>query len=122
MKNIRVLTILIATFTFTVPVFANSNNQGFSGPNQGINTVKQVLDAGFFSDDMPVTLTGYITSSLGGEMYLFTDGTGEVTIEIEHDKWLGQSVTPKNKVQLSGEIDKEIGGVKVDVDVIRILE
>ena len=94
---------------------------GFSGPNQGISTVDQVLDTGVFSDDMPVTLTGHIKASLGGEKYLFADTTGEVTVEIDHDKWLGQSATPETKVQLVGEIDKEISGVKVDVDVIKVL-
>lgn len=133
MKKDLLLPALISALSLTIstPVFAqsftgnatgNNSNQGFNGPHQGINTVKQVLDAGFFSDDMPVTLTGYIKASLGGEMYLFTDETGEVTVEIDHDKWFGQSITPKSKVQLSGEIDKDIGGVKVDVDIVRIVE
>ncbi|MBU2898206.1 YgiW/YdeI family stress tolerance OB fold protein [Vibrio hepatarius] len=133
MKNKLALTAFISTLSLSTiaPVLAqgftgnpavNVANQGFSGPHQGINTIRQVLAAGFFSDDMPVTLIGYIKASLGGDMYLFTDATGEVTVEIDHDKWFGQSVSPKNKVQLSGEIDKNIGGVKVDVDSVRILE
>ncbi|WP_114785568.1 NirD/YgiW/YdeI family stress tolerance protein [Vibrio tetraodonis] len=133
MKNKLALTALLSSLSLTTaaPVFAqgftgnstgNVASQGFNGPHQGINTIKQVLAAGFFSDDMPVTLIGYIKASLGGDMYLFTDGTGEVTVEIDHDKWFGQSVTPKNKVQLSGEIDKNIVGVKVDVDSVRVIQ
>lgn len=99
----------------------SQTQSGFSGPTQGISTVKQVLDSGMFSDDMPVTLTGRIKSSLGGEMYLFADSTGEVTVEIDHDKWFGQSATPTTNVQIMGEIDKNMSGVKVDVDVIKIL-
>ncbi|ELA9196547.1 NirD/YgiW/YdeI family stress tolerance protein [Vibrio sp. Vb2110] len=94
---------------------------GFSGPVEGISTAEQVLNAGMFSDDMPVTLTGNITSSLGGEMYVFEDSSGKVTVEIDHDKWLGQSATPDTKVQLIGEIDKNISGVKVDVDALKVL-
>lgn len=94
---------------------------GFSGPTQGITTVKQALDAGMFSDDMPVTLTGRIKASLGGEMYLFADATGEITVEIDHDEWRGQSVTPTTDVQLIGEIEKKFSGTKVDVDVINVL-
>ncbi|EGR2744606.1 NirD/YgiW/YdeI family stress tolerance protein [Vibrio parahaemolyticus] len=94
---------------------------GFSGPVEGISTAEQVLNAGMFSDDMPVTLTGHITSSLGGEMYVFEDSSGKVTVEIDHDKWLGQSATPDTKVQLIGEIDKNISGVKVDVDALKVL-
>ncbi|MFM2588146.1 NirD/YgiW/YdeI family stress tolerance protein [Vibrio sp. TBV020] len=100
---------------------ATQTQSGFSGPTQGISTVKQVLDAGIFRDDMPVTLKGHIKSSLGGEMYLFADSTGEVTVEIDHEKWFGQSVTPTTNVQIMGEIDKNISGVKVDVDAIKVL-
>ncbi|RJX69401.1 hypothetical protein DZ860_15560 [Vibrio sinensis] len=104
--------------------YAGSNTvttPGFSGPSQGISTVKEVLDTGVFSDDLPVTLTGHIKSSLGGEMYMFTDKTGEITVEIDHDKWMGQSATPESTVQLYGEIDKGISGTKVDVEVLKVL-
>lgn len=120
---LTILTIMTSTGVFAVGLSNNpAPKSGFSGPVQGITTVKQVLDAGMFSDDMPVTLTGRIKSSLGGELYLFTDSTGEVTVEIDHDKWFGQSVTPTTNVQLVGEIDKGMYGVKVDVDVINVLQ
>ncbi len=45
----------------------------------------------------------------------------EVTVEIDHDKWFGQSVTPTTKVQIIGEIDKSMSGVNVGADVIKIL-
>ncbi|EGU35913.1 NirD/YgiW/YdeI family stress tolerance protein [Vibrio scophthalmi] len=115
---------LVASSSVFAQGFVGNTSQtqsGFSGPTQGISTVKQVLDSGMFSDDMPVTLTGRIKSSLGGEMYLFADSTGEVTVEIDHDKWFGQSATPTTNVQIMGEIDKNMSGVKVDVDVIKIL-
>ena len=115
---------LVVSSSVLAQGFTGKNTQthpGFSGPHQGISTVKQVLDAGMFSDDMPVTLTGQINASLGGEMYLFSDSTGEVTVEIEHDKWWGQSATPTTKVQIMGEIDKDISGTKVDVDAIKVL-
>lgn len=115
---------LVASSSVLAQGFTDGNVQtqsGFSGPTQGISTVKQVLDAGMFSDGKPVTLTGRIKSSLGGEIYLFSDSTGQVTVEIDHDKWFGQSVTPTTNVQIIGEIDKNMSGVKVDVDVIKIL-
>ncbi|GLT18219.1 hypothetical protein GCM10007938_19970 [Vibrio zhanjiangensis] len=95
------------------------SNAGFNGPNLGIATVQQALDA---SDDTPVTLTGKIIASLGGEMYTFTDGTGEIPVEIDHDKWLGQEATHETQIQISGEVDKELlGSPKIDVDVVRVL-
>ncbi|AUW07351.1 NirD/YgiW/YdeI family stress tolerance protein [Vibrio campbellii] len=120
MKSKLLLTLAMA------PLFANAfGNQpqanGFVGPSSGISTVRQVLDAGIFSDDMPVILTGRVMSHLGGEMYMFRDNTGEMTVEIDHDKWYGLTITPETTVRLSGEIDKDITGVKVDVDFVRIL-
>lgn len=121
---------LIAAFFLLVAInvnaqgFADRNSEikaGFWGPIEKISKAKQVLNAGMFSDDMQVTLVGRIRASLGGEMYLFADSTGEVTVEIEDDKWLGQSVTPTTSVLISGEIDKSISGVKVEVDVIKAL-
>ncbi|GAK87231.1 protein co-occuring with molybdenum cofactor biosynthesis protein B [Vibrio ponticus] len=123
--NLLITTIaLVASSSVFAQGFNSSptqNQSGFSGPTHGISSVKQVLDAGMFSDDMPVTLTGRIKASLGGEMYLFSDATGEVAVEIDHDKWFGQSATPTTNVQLIGEIDKNMSGVKVDVDVIKVM-
>ncbi|MCG9789793.1 NirD/YgiW/YdeI family stress tolerance protein [Vibrio mediterranei] len=97
------------------------SHYGFSGPSIGISSVKQVVESGIFSDDQPVTLRGRIKASLGGEQYLFVDSTGQITVEIEYDKWLGQVITPSTNVQLSGEIDRSLYGLKVDVDFIKIL-
>ncbi len=105
---------------------ANANQQvygqpgGFSGPQAGgMSTVKQVLDAGVFSDDTPVTLTGNIVNSLGGDLYTFSDGTGSVTVEIDSDKWYGLQANPQTKVTILGEIDKDFHKMKIDVDSIR---
>ncbi|WP_232313395.1 NirD/YgiW/YdeI family stress tolerance protein [Enterovibrio coralii] len=38
-----------------------------------------------FSDDQPVSITGYITLSLGGEIYIFQDVTGVIHVEIDQD-------------------------------------
>ncbi len=109
-----------STFAQTYPE-VNSAVAGFQGPSQGLNSVLQVLDAGLSSDDMPVTLTGFLKASLGGEMYIFTDGTGEISVEIDHDKWWGQTATPETRIQIFGEIDKDFMGTKIDVEVLKVL-
>ena len=112
-------------------VFANNQviNQpvnalygGFSGPSVGINTVKSVLDAGMFSDDTPVSLTGYLVASLGGEIYTFKDNTGTMHVEIDYDKWFGLQATPTTKITIYGEIDKEFNYTKVDVDRVSLAQ
>ncbi|TQP39497.1 NirD/YgiW/YdeI family stress tolerance protein, partial [Vibrio cholerae] len=93
---------------------------GFTGPSEGINTVSGVLNAGIMSDDTPVTLTGFITSSLGGDLYRFADSTGDIIVEIESDKWFGVNVTPETKVTIWGEIEKEFRSTRIDVSMIRL--
>lgn len=98
----------------------NMSYAGFTGPSEGINTVSGVLNAGIMSDDTPVTLTGFITSSLGGDLYRFADSTGDIIVEIESDKWLGVNVTPETKVTIWGEIEKEFRSTRIDVSMIRV--
>ncbi len=121
--------VTLLALTVSAPPFANTggftgqtaSSGGFSGPTQGINSVQQVLDSGIFSDDTSVILTGHIQAALGKEKYLFSDNTGTITVDIDKDKWLGQTVTPDTKVQLFGEIDRDISKVKIDVDAIKVL-
>ncbi|HIF9334930.1 TPA: NirD/YgiW/YdeI family stress tolerance protein [Photobacterium damselae] len=111
----------VSTQGFVSSKAIQTQQQGFNGPTYGLNTVKTVLDAGMFSDDTPVTLTGNITRSLGGEHYTFTDGTGSITIDIDHEKWFGAQVTPETKVTIHGEIDKEFNHTFIDVDYVRVV-
>ena len=115
--------ILIIATLFSTTAFANTQilnqpvQQGFSGPTKGINSVKEALSSW---DDTPVTLTGYITASLGGEKYTFNDVTGSITIDVDHDKWFGLQATPQTKITLQGEVDKDFNSTSIDVDAIRL--
>lgn len=90
--------------------------QGFNGPFQGPHTVAMALDA---SDDTPVVLTGNISANIGGEMYQFVDQTGSISVEIDHNKWLGLSITPENQVTIYGEVDKNFSQTAT-IDVERV--
>lgn len=121
--SIKYISLFFLSVLFSsTSVLAEEQNQqlGFNVPKYRLNSIKEVLDTSIFSDDMPVTLTGHISHSLGGENYTFSDGTGSITIEIEHDKWFGVQVTPETKVIIQGEIDKEFNYTYIDVDYIRI--
>nr|WP_014343647.1 NirD/YgiW/YdeI family stress tolerance protein [Aliivibrio fischeri]AEY78233.1 Protein ygiW precursor [Aliivibrio fischeri] len=126
MKKIILLAALVSSSVFAnnhvINQPVNAQQGGFSGPTQGINTVKSVLDAGMFSDDTPVSLTGYLVASLGGEMYTFKDNTGTIHVEIDHDKWFGLQATPTTKITIYGDIDKEFNYTKVDVDRVSLAQ
>ncbi len=126
MKKILFLATLISSSVFAnnqvINQPLNAQQGGFSGPTHGINSVKAVLDAGMFSDDTPVMLTGYLVASLGGEIYTFKDNTGTMHVEIDHDKWFGLQATPTTKITIYGEIDKEFNYTKVDVDRVSLAQ
>lgn len=89
---------------------------GFSGPSVEIITVE---NAKGMEDDTFVILRGNITKSLGDDMYIFTDGTGTINIEIDEDEWNGVTVGPEDVVEIRGEIDKGWASIEIDVDQIK---
>ena len=121
MKKLILLTALVSSTVFASNHNANVEG-GFSGPVTAVNSVKAVLDAGIFSDDTAVVLTGYLVASLGDENYTFKDNSGEVSVEIDTDKWSGLQVTPAIKVTLYGEIDKGLFDTKVDVERVSLAQ
>ena len=126
MKKILLLATLISSSVFAnnqvINQPLNAQQGGFSGPTHGINSVKAILDAGMFSDDTPVMLTGYLVASLGGEIYTFKDNTGTIHVEIDHDKWFGLQATPRTKITIHGDIDKELNYTKFDVERVSLAQ
>ena len=54
-----------------------------------------------------MTLTGHIVHRMphDDDDYLFRDETGEIVVDIDHDVFRGQTVTPQTKVRITGEVD-----------------
>ena len=97
---------------------------GFQGPTSGVqaDTVAKALKAW---DDAPVMLTGHIVERVAGsdDKYNFRDATGTIVVEIDHEVFAGRTVTPADRVRLSGKLDKEMmDPTKVDVKVLEILK
>jgi len=91
----------------------------FNGPETAaINTVKEAQKA---SDDSYVLLTGSIVQSLGNETYLFKDNTGQIQVEIDNEDWMGQDVSPQDRVAIRGEVDSDWTTTQIDVDTIQKL-
>ena len=94
------------------PVTQTTTNGGFSGPNAGVVTIEK---AKTMSDDTWVTLRGNIEQRIGGDHYTFRDATGTINVDIDHKRWNGLTITPKDTVELYGEIDKDWNSVELDV-------
>jgi uncharacterized protein (TIGR00156 family) len=127
MKKYAVFSMLLL-FSITVV-----SGQGFNGPGsrggdrpdhrrgQAVTASRPVTvrEAKTLPDGSWVILTGNISSGRpGGENYTFRDPTGEITVEIERDVWRGLSVSPADRIEISGELEKKRGRAVIEVEFI----
>ena len=96
-----------------------SNKGGFTGNTTALSTVK---DAQTMNDDQWVMLEGYIDQRTGSDKYIFRDNSGTINVDIDHYRWQGQNVSPKDKVRIEGEVDKDWNSVEIDVKSIKIIK
>lgn len=92
---------------------------GFTGPSPAVSSVAQ---AKTLRDDAWVVLEGNIIRQVGHELYEFRDNSGTVYIEVDHKYWMGQSVSPADKVRIEGEVDRDWDGMDIDVKSISVLK
>ena len=77
-----------------------------------LTTAAKVKD---LKDDSWVKLRGNITQRLSDDRYTFRDESGTVDVEIDHKRWNGVTVTPQDKVEIQGKVDKEWNEFEIDV-------
>ncbi|PSV30792.1 MULTISPECIES: YgiW/YdeI family stress tolerance OB fold protein [unclassified Photobacterium] len=108
-----------SAFAATTAAPAQPAHGGFTGPSVTpvIKTISQVKNA---QDDAAVELTGYITTSLGNDDYMFKDNTGEIKVEIDHNDWNGVNATPSTKLKIRGEVDKDWSERTIDVKAVAL--
>ncbi len=74
-------------------------------------------------DALQVTLRGNIIRKIGGDKYAFSDGTGEIRVDIDHSEWPAEPVSEKTMVEIIGEV--YIGvlvAMAIDVKVMSIIK
>lgn len=117
MKKFTLAALTAATaISFSAAAYA-ANQGGYTGPATNVISVEQIQG---LNDDTYVILQGNITQALGDEMYVFSDGTGTINVEIDDDDWNGLNVGPNDLVVIRGEIDKNGNVVEVDVDEVTL--
>lgn len=79
---------------------------GFHGPGVAA-TVNRAADVATALDDAPCVLEGHILEKIPHRKnrYLFADQSGQVIVEIEHQTFGDNTVTPEKRVRLVGHID-----------------
>ncbi len=81
-------------------------------------TVDQISN---LPEESMVILQGNITQNLGEEMYVFTDSTGNINVEIDDEDLNGLNLTPDQTVVITGEVDKNGNVNEIDVEEITVV-
>lgn len=87
---------------FSGPSATQSQAGGFQGPNGSVTTVESAKS---LRDDTWVTLRGNIVERISDDLYVFKDASGTINVDIDHKRWNGVTVTPKDTVEIQGEVD-----------------
>lgn len=91
---------------------------GFKADHTSVVTVKQAEE---MKDDSWITVRGKLEKQIGYEDYLFRDQTGTMKVEIDRKHWNGQTISPQDNVELTGELDKDFNSVELDVKQVKKL-
>jgi uncharacterized protein (TIGR00156 family) len=129
-KEKKMRSVVIVAVIALVIGLAGSSFAGFVGPSAEAGkgnvtvvstTVKAILDKPV--DDMHVIINGNILKKLSHKKYIFSDRTGEITIEIDEDVFPQAQITPLTKVEILGEVERKFfKPVTIDVKSIKILQ
>lgn len=67
-------------------------------------------------DDTVVVLSGHLLRKVGKEKYIFSDGSGEIRVEVDAKYLPATPISDKTKVQITGEVEKEfMSSPEIDV-------
>jgi len=87
------------------PVDGYPNRYGFTGPTRTV-TVEHIKT---YAHKTPVIVTGTIVQSIGGDLYILRDSSGEIILKIGPREWyaLGSNISPSDKIEISGELHRD---------------
>lgn len=108
----------LAASLFVAPVSAQ-----YVGPDSSSNMTKVAEILKNPKDDADVSLEGKLVRKLGDEEYVFSDGTGEIVVEIDDDDFPRQPVDENTVVRIKGEVDTgRHRAPEIDVDRLRVVK
>lgn len=111
MKHLYLTAAIIGlTFTASAAFIDTTDNKNY--------TVDEAIQ---LKNKTPIVLEGQIQKHVHKDKYLFSDGTNQMTVEIKNNRWNDVDVTPNDRVRLTGEIDRDSDGVKLEVKRIDLI-
>lgn len=119
MRKILLLLVCSILTVSSIAMAKKNTSGGFNGPDVEMITVSDALGK---SDDTYVVLKGKIQQSIGDDIYIFSDGTGTINVEIDEDDWNGINVSPEDIIIIKGEIDKGWNSIEIDVDEVQLAQ
>lgn len=89
--------------------------------------ITTVSDARNREDGTHVALEGYLVRSantINKQEYMFRDESGTIKVEINGNRWRGQTVTPSTKIRILGEVDHNrfMGTTEIEVRELTVIE
>lgn len=121
-------TLALAASMMIAPVFAfagdhhkNQNNTAinYSGPIELTSVESLLQDTSMFTEKH-VVVEGRLIRQIRHDKFIFSDGKGEIQVELDDDIHLAAPINAKTKVRLFGEYE---GGrtPEIEVDQVQIL-
>ena len=107
----KILSSVLLTMLVSTAAYAG----GFTGKTAKVS----IQEALKLPDDSYVTVQGNIVKRLSSEKYLFKDASGTITVEIDDDKWGAVVAGEADKLELTGEVERKLNSVHLDVDTVK---
>lgn len=122
MQRISRLSIRTGALALMLALSAHVAQAQFTGPGAQATPENVAAIVKNPVDDQKVRLQGFILRKVAHEKYIFSDGTAEIRVEIDDDKFPPQPITEKTKVEIDGEVEKDfMESVEIEVDFLRIV-
>lgn len=74
-------------------------------------------------DGMHVTVEGMLIRKESDEMYILSDGTTEIAVEIDEDDFPNEAVSETTRVKIEGEVDTHmVRDADIEADRVEIMK
>lgn len=90
-----------------------------SGPQPAGLSVSQALAA---PDDTEAVITARIVQDLGDGRYLMSDGTGQITVDIDQDLRGQLQFAPDTQLRVFGELDRDSDGSVLEAKTVQVVQ